>query len=352
MFVSSTYEDLKQERFAVSQCLLENDCIPVGMEQFPSSNLNQLEYIKKMLDECDYYILILAGRYGSCCEDGIGYTEKEYDYADSIGIPILSFLVKDPEKLAYCDCETDPILREKLIKFRKKVSAGRLRKTYSDINSLKFEVATSISKCIRDSPAVGWIRGDKTAFSPSSFQELWEQFLTSDEGEKMFSRRTREILAKLSQTDAELFEKIAPLVCIYNDEYFLTNCEEVLAKYKVAYRDILMLQECGLIDANPNLIMSIRENKSGDVGMYTEKYALVVDGEDSVLQDYEYGIYLLTKAGIELFKQLQSIPREEYFLDFSKEVAKKNKGCHFSVHKRTFSDVSEKDYDVNSLYSL
>lgn len=338
VFISSTYEDLKEERFAVSQCLLENDCIPVGMEQFPSSDLSQLEYIKKMLDECDYYILILAGRYGSCCEDGIGYTEKEYDYAASIGIPILSFLVEDPEQLAHGKCEKDPITQEKLNNFRRKVSAGRLRKTYSDINSLKFAVATSISKCIQDSPAVGWIRGDNIVFNPSSFQELWEQFLTSDEGDKTFSRRTREILAKLSQTDAQLFEKISALVCVSGDEYFVSNCEEVLNKYKMRYRDILTLQECGLIDATPNLVMNVRENKAGDIGMYTAKCALVVGGKKNILNDYTFGIYPLTTAGIELFKTIQSTPNEEYFLDFSKEIAKKNKGCRFSIHRRTFTD--------------
>ena len=49
VFVSSTYEDLKEERAAVAQCLLNIGCIPVGMEQFPASNMSQMEYIKKML---------------------------------------------------------------------------------------------------------------------------------------------------------------------------------------------------------------------------------------------------------------------------------------------------------------
>lgn len=84
-FISSTYEDLKDERAAVTQCLLDNNCIPVGMEQFPSSNMSQMDYIKKMLDDCDYYILIVGGRYGSLDDDGVGYTEKEYDYAIQMG---------------------------------------------------------------------------------------------------------------------------------------------------------------------------------------------------------------------------------------------------------------------------
>mgnify|MGYP000509063210 CR=1 FL=1 len=91
VFISSTYEDLKEERAAVTQCLLNNNCIPVGMEQFPASNMSQMEYIKKMLDDCDYYILIIGGRYGSLDDDGIGYTEKEYNYAIQKGIPVMAF---------------------------------------------------------------------------------------------------------------------------------------------------------------------------------------------------------------------------------------------------------------------
>lgn len=35
VFVSSTYTDLKDERSAIFQTLMEMDCIPAGMELFP-----------------------------------------------------------------------------------------------------------------------------------------------------------------------------------------------------------------------------------------------------------------------------------------------------------------------------
>lgn len=120
VFISSTYEDLKNERVAVTHCLLDIDCIPVGMEQFPASEMTQMEYIKKMLDECDCYILILAGKYGSTCEDGVSYTEKEYDYAVSIGLPVLSFVHQDIGNLPSKKCEETDERRQKLMDFRKK----------------------------------------------------------------------------------------------------------------------------------------------------------------------------------------------------------------------------------------
>lgn len=160
VFISSTYTDLKEERMAVTQCLLDNDCIPVGMEQFPASGMAQIDYIKRILDDCDYYILILAGRYGSLDSDQIGFTEKEFDYANLKGIPIMSFVINDPKKLSYEKNENTEDGQRRLLAFRDKVCSGRMVKFYTDTGDLKAQIATAINRCIKDFPAAGWIRGE------------------------------------------------------------------------------------------------------------------------------------------------------------------------------------------------
>ena len=65
VFVSSTYEDLIEERLEVMKALLELDCIPCGMEYFPAANEDQWTFIKKLIDVCDYYVVIIGGKYGS-----------------------------------------------------------------------------------------------------------------------------------------------------------------------------------------------------------------------------------------------------------------------------------------------
>ena len=152
VFISSTYVDLIEARAAATQCLLDNDCIPVGMEQFPASEMSQMEYIKKMLDNCDYYILILGGKYGSLDTDGIGFTEKEYDYAVAQKIPIMSFVYDMPEDLPNKFCETTDDLREKFKRFREKVCNGRLVKFHSDNGTLKANIVTSITTALRIFP--------------------------------------------------------------------------------------------------------------------------------------------------------------------------------------------------------
>src|SRR5664280_68239 len=53
-------------------------CILAGMEFFPASSRPPWDVIRPNLDVTDYMVLLLAGRYGSVTEDGIGYTEREY----------------------------------------------------------------------------------------------------------------------------------------------------------------------------------------------------------------------------------------------------------------------------------
>ena len=65
VFVSSTYLDLKEERMMITQALLESDCIPAGMELFSVSGKRTWDVIKNVIDDSDYYLLVLAGKYGS-----------------------------------------------------------------------------------------------------------------------------------------------------------------------------------------------------------------------------------------------------------------------------------------------
>src|SRR5437868_4647949 len=93
VFVSSTSLDLLEERRAVIEALLLMDCIPSGMELFPAADDDPLTLIKRVIDQCDYYLLIIAGKYGSVHPtEGKSYTMLEYEYAISRKKPVIGFL--------------------------------------------------------------------------------------------------------------------------------------------------------------------------------------------------------------------------------------------------------------------
>lgn len=112
VFVSSTFKDLEDERKEVTKALLELRCISAGMEMFPAANEEQWRLIQRLIqrviDDSDYYVVIVAGRYGSTDASGMSYTEKEYRYALKKGIPIYGFVHKNPGKIAGEKLETDP----------------------------------------------------------------------------------------------------------------------------------------------------------------------------------------------------------------------------------------------------
>ena len=108
VFVSSTYTDLIEERQVVLRSILDLGHIPSGMEMFSAADEEQFDYIKKVIDECDYYVLLIGGRYGSVDDRGMSYTEKEYDYAFGKGIPVLAFIHEDIKKIPYGRVEADP----------------------------------------------------------------------------------------------------------------------------------------------------------------------------------------------------------------------------------------------------
>jgi hypothetical protein len=171
VFVSSTFADLQEERQQVIQALMEMDCIPAGMELFPATDEEQWEFIKRIIDDCDYYLLIIGGRYGSVSSEGISYTEMEYDYAVSKGLKVIALLHDEPQDLPASKVEMNTEAQEKLEAFRSKVATGRLVKFWSRADLLAGLVALSLSKTIKTYPAVGWVRADQ-ANSTDLLREL------------------------------------------------------------------------------------------------------------------------------------------------------------------------------------
>ncbi len=157
VFVSSTFSDLKEERDKTLQAILECKAFPTGMELFPSADDEQFDFIKREIDSSDYYILIIAGRYGSTAEDGVSFTEKEFDYAVAQRKPVLSFLVKHPNKLAFDKCEADEHARQKLDAFREKARGSRLVKFFENPDELKGQVLQSLHYQFGVNPRRGWL---------------------------------------------------------------------------------------------------------------------------------------------------------------------------------------------------
>ena len=163
IFISSTYEDLIDERQALVGVALESNFIPVGMEQFHAAPTSQWNVITKMIDECDLYLLIIGGRYGTIEEEtGISYTEKEYNYAKNKELPVL-VLIKDLLTINEGKKDTGDDKFDKMKKledFREKVTHdGNTVDFFKDLNDLKYKASATFKNALEyvDENA-GWVR--------------------------------------------------------------------------------------------------------------------------------------------------------------------------------------------------
>lgn len=175
VFISSTFSDLKEERVEIMEALINLGHIPIGMELFNAADDTQWGVIKRRIEESDYYVLVLSGRYGSLDSDGIGFTEKEYDYAVETGIPVISFVRTESkiEKLDYQFRESDN--KNKLEAFRAKVS-GRLYKPWDDKYDLSKKFFLAFAELIREKPQSGWIKAEaQEGISKKQFDSIFSE---------------------------------------------------------------------------------------------------------------------------------------------------------------------------------
>ncbi len=153
------------------QALLELDCIPAGMELFPAASDDQWTIIKKVIDDCDYYLVISAGRYGSIGPNGKSYTQMEYEYAVSLGKPVIGFLHTDPTSISVAKTEATVEGKAALEAFRALVRHKAVR-TFINASDLGSVVSRSIVKLMKTHPAIGWIRADSAVSVVSASEVL------------------------------------------------------------------------------------------------------------------------------------------------------------------------------------
>ncbi|MEX3812136.1 DUF4062 domain-containing protein [Paraburkholderia sp. BR13439] len=177
VFISSTYTDMRVERQAAVEAILDAGHIPAGMELFAASDKAQMDVIKGWIDESDLFVLILGGRYGSVePESGKSYIQLEYEYAVSSGKPFFALYLTDSfiQEKTKGPLGLDAIERsdtKKLNEFRALVKS----KLCSEIHDVK-DVHIQIPKSIRSLSATrnlgGWVRASSVPDLGALLQEM------------------------------------------------------------------------------------------------------------------------------------------------------------------------------------
>ena len=142
-------------------------------------------------------MLIIGKRYGSIHPDtGISYTEMEYDYAISKGIPVLVFAIDN--SVVDENNEMDAQRSQQLRSFREKAMGNRLVSIWKSADDLTGKVAIAIMKAKAEISRPGWQRGED--YDEASFRR--ETMTLQDENKQL-----SELLSQKEKDLAEFTEQ-------------------------------------------------------------------------------------------------------------------------------------------------
>lgn len=284
VFISSTYIDLAEPRNKVIEAILKLYHFPIGMEMFSAGNDEQWQIIEETIDSSDFYIILVGSRYGSLTAEGISYTEKEYDYAKKIGVPILTFIKDDNVPTTSAERESDPEIIAKLNKFRAKVSENKVREVWKNSDELAYQVTAALNKSFFREKRVGWVRGDSV--SEEASRELLE-----------LSKENRTLREQVARLEALTNNRKPELKIAINDNNLLS-----ISIPETDWNDVL-------VAAAKELVLEIPEHLADYVTLKDiESYNRILPNEQKI---YEYNqkikLYFLSKFSLDLRVLIENV---------------------------------------------
>ncbi|NTW46988.1 MAG: DUF4062 domain-containing protein, partial [Chlorobaculum sp.] len=94
VFISSTYDDLKEHRKAAHDALAKLGLHVIWMEAFGARPVESTKVCLKEIDECELFVGIYAHRYGYIPNGSkVSITEQEFLHAEAKGKPIFGYVV-------------------------------------------------------------------------------------------------------------------------------------------------------------------------------------------------------------------------------------------------------------------
>ena len=259
VFISSTKEDMKDERRVAVEAILATHNIPVGMEQFPSGKRKSWDIIKQWIDESDIYLLIVGGRYGTLdASTGKSYTHMEYEYATQTQKPMILCVIDNMYLEKKLDNQGKAVIERdnptKYYAFRDLVCENQCN-FYSSLEILSLNISNDIHDVIMNHELCGWTRNSTTqVFGVDNLKMLLD-------GCQMYANHNR----------------ILELYCRLNS----IKLDEELGAY---YVDTLGQLVSSLTIGDSETIM---EFKSKAFGLLVNKYRMTIQNMRSQLTEFE-----------------------------------------------------------------
>ncbi len=151
VFISSTYEDLKEYRRAIWELLEKFDVNIRGMEQFGARKEAPLETCLTEVEQSDVYLGVIAFRLGSVdSQSGKSFTQVEYERAYERSKDVLIYLVDEQNALFPIRHIDQDEKRAKLEAFKSLLRERHTTESFTTVDDLKEKLNRDLKRLLTE----------------------------------------------------------------------------------------------------------------------------------------------------------------------------------------------------------
>jgi hypothetical protein len=188
IFTGSTSDDLKNERKELPALIIEMGHIPVMPDFIDSTGGSGTQLIKKNIEECDYFIVLVAHKY-------FEQQEAEYTRALKKGIPVIALIIDEKARWKASKKESGAALLGKLKDFKEKLRAGP-HAFWTNTADLRQKAQSLLIQEMNLNPRQGWLSSDQ-AIDPSVANELSRLSAENEELKRRVRTGNADVMGKI-----------------------------------------------------------------------------------------------------------------------------------------------------------
>jgi hypothetical protein len=155
VFISSTLDDLKTERRELAKLIAGLGHIPVSLEDFEDGDRDHLRFIRKNIEESDYFVALTAYKYGSP-EGKSARPEAEYTYAVKKGVPVIALVIDEKARWKASKKDKEEGAVKALERFKRKLAAHP-RAFWTNTADLRQKALDILIREMNLNPRTGWV---------------------------------------------------------------------------------------------------------------------------------------------------------------------------------------------------
>jgi hypothetical protein len=169
VYISSAGDDLKNERRELTKIITELGAAPVVMDAFAINDAGEQRFVKKAIEECDYFLNLTAHKAG----ESIGKSfapEMEFAWAEKAGIPVISLIIDDNARWKDSKKDKDPAAVKALDSLKKRLREYTFG-TWTNSADLYQKARSLLIREMSLNPRRGWVPAEN-AVEPCVANEL------------------------------------------------------------------------------------------------------------------------------------------------------------------------------------